>query len=333
MKVCGVIVTYGDRIHLLSQVIDSLCKEMINEIVLIDNGSSIPKKLEELRQTSFPNLIIHRFEENTGTAKSFKKGIELATNTNCEFIWLLDDDTIAEAGSLQHLIHTWQSLYKKGNEKDLALCSYRKDRPNFAKAVTDEDANAILPLKNNFAGFHLKTFLSKIAERIFSEPKTDTQSKELVRINAASYGGLFFHKKLIEKIGLPDESYFLYVDDFDFSFRITKNNGQILLVTKSILRDLESSFYLPAKKKLLYHSALDAGRDSSAYYAIRNTIYFSKKNLISNKVMYSINRSSFLLLMNLLGSLRGKLTRLKTIRKAIRDGESGDLGSNADYKL
>ena len=333
MKVCGVIVTYGDRFHLLSQVIDSLGKEQVDELVVIDNGSLIPQNLEKLRQTSYQNLIIHRFRENTGTAKAFKKGIELATKTDCEFTWLLDDDTIAEAGSVQYLKNIWQRLYKKGNETGLALCSYRKDRPNFAKAVANDDANAILPLRNNFAGFHLKSFLAKIAERIFSKRKTHTEAKELIRINAASYGGLFFHKKLIEKTGLPDESYFLYVDDFDFSFRITKNNGQIVLVTKSILHDLENSFYLPAKKKFLYHSAFDAGKDSSAYYAIRNTIYFSKENLVSNKLIYSINKFSFLLFINLLGILRGKFNRLKAIKKAINDGENGQLGLNPDYKL
>ncbi len=61
--------------------------------------------------------------------------------------------------------------------------------------------------------------------------------------------GLFFHKDLIEKIGLPDESYFLYVDDFDFTYRITKAGGEIWMVTNSHLHDLESSFYLPGKKE------------------------------------------------------------------------------------
>ena len=336
MKVCGVIVTYGDRFHLLSQVIDGLRKEMIDEIIVVDNGSSnaAQQKLNDYKLNRCPGLIIHRFEQNNGTAKAFKTGIEQAIKTYCGFIWLMDDDTLPEVGSLAHLKKTWESLYKNQNEKSLALCSYRNDRPNFVKAAANNDANAVLPLKNNFAGFHLKSFFSKIRERILpTRQNSANQAKELVKINAASYGGLFFHKDLIGRIGLPDESYYLYVDDFDFSLRIKNNGGEILLVTKSILHDLENSFYLPSKKKVLYHSAFDSAKDSSAYYAIRNTIYFSKTYLLSNKGMYLMNRTFFLIFITTLGFLRGKFHRLRVIKSAIRNGESGKLGFNPEYKI
>ena len=55
------------------------------------------------------------------------------------------------------------------------------------------------------------------------------------------YGGLFFHRSIIDIIGLPDTNYFLYGDDFDFSYRITKKGGKIFLVTQSVIEDLEKS--------------------------------------------------------------------------------------------
>ncbi len=93
MKVCGVIVTYGDRFHLLSQVIDALLKEGIDKIVIIDNGSSANTQTGLKKYSS--DLLMHRFEENKGTAIAFKTGIVKALETGCEFIWLMDDDTIA----------------------------------------------------------------------------------------------------------------------------------------------------------------------------------------------------------------------------------------------
>jgi hypothetical protein len=105
------------------------------------------------------------------------------------------------------------------------------------------------------------------------------------------------------------------------------------MVTNSIIHDLESSFYLPAKKSLLYHSAFDAIKDSSPYYALRNTVYFSKQFLVSNKFVYTLNRFLFLAFITVIGILRGKSKRLKLIRSAIKDGENGRLGFNPEYKI
>ena len=324
MKVCGVIVTYGDRFHLLFQVIDAFLKEGIDKIVIIDNGSS-PNTQEGIKKYS-RGFVIHRFEENMGTAIAFKTGIMKARENDCEFLWLMDDDTVAETGSLHQLKVFWNHLSKIEKEKNTALCSYRKDRPNFTKAIASNDPDEILPQKNNFAGFHIKNLFAKIRERFDSNNKGSSEPlNSAALISAASYGGLFFHKNLIEKVSLPDESYFLYVDDFDFTYGITRGGGQIWAVANSQIHDLESSFYLPGKKKILYHSAFDSPKDSSSYYAMRNTIYFSKKYLLKNKTMYLLNKVLFLCFIIIIGILRGKLHRLKIIITAIKDGERDGL--------
>jgi cellulose synthase/poly-beta-1,6-N-acetylglucosamine synthase-like glycosyltransferase len=46
MKVCAVIVTYGDRFHLLNQVMDTCYKEGVNNIIVVDNNSSKNSKIE-----------------------------------------------------------------------------------------------------------------------------------------------------------------------------------------------------------------------------------------------------------------------------------------------
>jgi len=332
MQVCGVIVTYGDRFHLLSQVIDALLKERIDKIVIIDNGS--PANTQTGIKKYSANVILHRFEENKGTAIAFKTGIIKAIETNCKFIWLMDDDTVPATGSLDHLKDFWKNFSKIEKEKKIAICSYRKDRSNFVKAFTNNNPDEILPAKNNFAGFHIKNLFTKIHERINTGNKKPFKpAPGAARISAASYGGLLFHKDLIEKIGLPDESYFLYVDDFDLTYRITKAGGEIWIVTNSVIHDLECSFYLPAKKNILYHSAFDSPKDSSSYYALRNTVYFSKKFLVNNKFVYALNRFLFLVFITIIGILRGKSKRLKLIHSAIKDGEKGRLGFNPEYKI
>src|SRR5688572_27654386 len=162
MQVCGVIVTYDDRFHLLSQVIDALLKEGIDKIIIIDNGSSVNMQTEIKRYSA--NVVLHRFEENKGTAIGFKTGITKAIENGCEFIWLLDDDTVPGTGSLDQLKKFWKHFSKIEKEKNTALCSYRKDRPNFAKAMAKNNPDEVLPVKNNFAGFHIKTLFTKTRE-------------------------------------------------------------------------------------------------------------------------------------------------------------------------
>ena len=332
MQVCGVIVTYGDRFHLLSQVIDAILKERIDKIVIIDNGSSANTQTGIRKYSA--NVILHRFEENKGTAIAFKTGIIRAIETSCEFIWLMDDDTLPVTGSLDQLKDFWKNFSKIEKEKTTALCSYRKDRSNFVKAFANNNPDEILPAKNNFAGFHIKNLFAKIRERINAGEKRPIEPiPGAARIMAASYGGLLFHKDLVEKNGLPDESYFLYADDFDFTYRITKAGGEIWIVANSVIHDLESSFYLPTKKNILYHSAFDSPKDSSSYYALRNTVYFSKKFLLNNKFIYALNKFLFLTFITIIGILRGKSKRLKLIYSAVKDGEKGRLGFNPEYKI
>src|SRR4026207_1191626 len=110
MQVCGVIVTYGDRFHLLSHVINALLKEKIDKIVIIDNGSSANTQTGIKKYPA--NVSLHRFEENKGTAIAFKTGIIKAIETGCEFIWLMDDDTVPEINSLDQLKNFWKDFSK-----------------------------------------------------------------------------------------------------------------------------------------------------------------------------------------------------------------------------
>src|SRR5687767_9589583 len=332
MKVCGVIVTYGDRFHLLSQVIDALYNEGTDQIIIIDNGSSAGTQSGIQKYSA--NILAYRFEENKGTSLGFKTGIEKAMETECEFIWLLDDDTVPETNSLARLKNFWGGLSHSGKEKNTALCAFRKDRPNFVKAITKNDPNEMLPLKNNFAGFHIKNLFTNIRERVGpGRVNPPGPAEDVIRINAALYGGLFFHKLLIEEAGLPDLSYFLYVDDFDFTYRMTRTGTTIWLVTGSVIHDLENSFYLPGKKKILYHSAFDSPKDSASYYALRNTVHFTRKYLLDNMAIYFLNKVLFTIFIHIIGILRGKWDRLKVIRTAMKDGERGQLGFNPEYKI
>jgi GT2 family glycosyltransferase len=336
MRICSVIVSYDNRFNLLSRVVNSLLNERIDKIVIVDNGSVDESRLKiEAMQSKYKStIIVHRLDHNEGSAKGFKKGLEVAVCTDCDFIWILDDDNNPVQGALSSLKNFWISNVDRNKTDITALCSLRSGRPNFLDAVKKNDARLILQTKNNFAGFHIRNFFLKLKERLLPSPRhANDGMAPALKLNATAYGGLFFHKNLLQHIQLPDENYVLYSDDFAFTYQIPLNGGEIWLVSASKVEDLEASHYLPLRKKFLYHSVFDAKTDATVYYSFRNSIYFSKKYLLDNHAVRFINKMLFLLMISVMGVLRGKIGRLKVLREAIRDAEAGRIMVNPKYSL
>lgn len=336
MTVCCVIVTYGERFNFLVRVVKEVISQEIDKIVIIDNGSGNEScaSIKDLAAKISSLIIAHRFPLNEGSATGFKTGLQLAARTDCDFIWLLDDDNLPEKGALQALKNFWAARINPSTEKLLALSSMRKDRQVFVNAVRERRPDALVWPKNSFLGFHVNLVFFKILERIrSSQPGHDIGNPPAMKLDASFYGGLFFHKEILKSLALPDENMVLYADDFCFTYPITLKKGEIWLVPDSVVADIDVPFYLPKKKGFLYHSSLDGKNSTQVYYATRNSLYCTKKFFLTNRFVYSINKMVFLFLITFLGLIRGKTKRLKLIFEAISDGEKGKLGKSRKYVL
>jgi len=71
MKVCSVIVTYGDRFHLLKQVIEACYKEGVDKVIVIDNASEENSK-KQLKENQ-NRLNSYLKTSSLAISKSFKK--------------------------------------------------------------------------------------------------------------------------------------------------------------------------------------------------------------------------------------------------------------------
>lgn len=334
-SVCAVVVTYGDRSALLLQVIDALLQQAVSRIVVVDNGS-VPASTRQLDALAArqPALTVVRWPVNRGSAPGYAKGIETALQSACPFIWMLDDDNQPQAGALDCLRRFWRERCGAGIAPDrLALSSFRQDRPNFVQALVRNDPSLIYPPRNAFAGFHVLGLWNKLRERLLPPPAPATALPASGRLEACAFGGLFAHRDLMNRFGLPNADYVLYFDDFAYTHRISNGGGEIWLLRDSRIVDLESSEYLPAKKKLLYHSVFDSKRDAAVYYGFRNAIHFCHRHRVDSPLMYLVNKLLFLTLMLLMGLLRGQGHRLRVLWQAVQDGEAGRLGPRATYPL
>jgi GT2 family glycosyltransferase len=330
-KVCVVTVTYGIRFHLLKQVIDAALNEGVYKIIVVDNNSEVESrnKLMEYEKLLNGKIKVLYLDDNYGSAGGFKKGLEEAYNdSECEFIWLLDDDNKPMDSSLKILLDFWYSLEIENKQEKIALLSYRFKKEQLAKeAIIRNKPELVLGFKNSFLGFHIKELHKKIYRYLQRRFKLENNvveqrsDKKFGIVPVAPYGGLFIHKNILNKIGYPNEDFYLYADDHEWSYRITQMGGKIYLILESKIDDLELSWHVSKSAKDTAFSIISKGNPQRVYYSVRNRIFFEINNLVDNKMIYWINIFVYLLLISF-----SSTKNIKLIIKAVKDGYKGQLG-------
>ena len=332
MSVFVVTVTYGNRFHLLKQVIDSALLEGVSKIIVVDNNSA-PESRERLKayeeELGNEKIKVLYLDENYGSAGGYKIGLEEAyKDPNCEFIWLLDDDNYPINGSLKNLLDFWHSLKIENKEEKIALLSYRFKKEQLAReAMIRNKPELILGLKNSFLGFHIKELHRKIYRYLRRRFKLkgniveQESDKKFGIVPVAPYGGLFIHKNILNKIGYPNEDFYLYADDHEWSYRITRTGGKIYLILDSKIDDLELSWHVSKSAKETAFSIISKGNHYRVYYSVRNRVFFEINNLVDNKIIYWVNIFVYLLLISF-----SSTKNIKLLIKAVKDGYRGKLG-------
>jgi len=331
MKVCVVIVTYGNRYHFLHEVLRNIFVENISKTIIVDNNSHPDSKhlLLSLEQENPDSINVIWHKNNEGSAKGFRIGLEKAiAEKDCDFIWLLDDDNVPQSGALSKLVDFWNRWEGLNKEHNLCLVSYRKDRPLYKKMaqINSSSLDLVIGSRNAVMGFNLFKPLKTLKYYRFLKDN-DNQIKLHGDINhgkipVAPYGGMFFHKSLLNVIGYPNDQFVLYGDDWDFSQRITERNGELIYIFDSIINDVDSPGNIGMK--------VDKLNLFRIYYSTRNSLHFQKK-FSTYKWIFNINAiilSMILTLGNLFGIITQKNTREKMRIKlvAIKDGLKGKLG-------
>jgi len=313
MTVTAVIVTYSDRFHLINQVLDSCLGSGVKNVIVVDNDSNENSKrqLEHYSKMKSARINVIWNSSNLGSAKAYKQGLEKAQELNSEFIWLLDDDNKPRKDSLNKLVEYW----KIKPDDVITLLSFRPDRPQYKKAVQENNSDLVLSLKNSFSGFHLK---EKILNIFKSKRINDVKFGQVAY---APYGGMFFEKSIIDEIGYPNEDYFLYSDDHDWSYRITKMKKKIYLILESVIDDIDTSWALKDEKRTVFNRIKNAP-SFRVYYTIRNRMLFEKKHLISNSSVYRFNRFIFTFILSVYSY---KTINYKVFLRAMRDADNNNL--------
>lgn len=287
-RVIVVIVTYGNRWNLLSEVLRVVLSDLdVSGCIVVDNGSAYSVRSELEKADWMADVVLLAQGENKGSAAGYSIGIQHAVQAmGADFIFMLDDDNRPERGALAKLLDT--ALADSGNRTcPLAL---RNDRPEQLKALA---GRLVLNHQiNSFSGFHvwgkLKSTISAALTRQVEEGRSNNQ----VVVEFAPYGGLLIPRSVLENVGYPYSDYFVYADDHEFTTRISRAGYRIILLSGARVEDLETSWHLKKNGAVaLFATGVPLMRLA---YSVRNRVDFERRYLVRNRLVYAFNAFSYI---------------------------------------
>ncbi|WP_304682057.1 glycosyltransferase family 2 protein [Lactobacillus taiwanensis] len=241
-----VVVTYN-RLKLLKECLAALENQTyrISNLYVVDNNST-DDTLAYLKEFSkgYKNLKIIHLNKNLGGAGGFNKGIKkFIENSDSDFVWIMDDDTIPNNDALEKLMDKVNSVSNLG-----FLAS---------NIVWQDGTPAIM---------NIPTVSSNWNQNI---------TKGLVQIKSASFVSILFPRKVIEKVGLPITDFFIWGDDVEYTLRIFQAGYKGYLVNDSI-----AEHKIAKNIGVDIVSEENSNRIKRYYYSRRNAI-FTERNRMS----------------------------------------------------
>jgi GT2 family glycosyltransferase len=193
------------------------------------------------------------------------------------------------------------------------------------------------PRCGSFLGFHIAEIPYKLLRRIAPgvlRNRARTQAG-VTDIAVAPYGGMLFHRDLIARVGLPDEAFFLYGDDYEFSVRLTARTGKIHLLRDAVIHDIDTTWGAADQRQrsALFSARLAIKNSSQLYYAVRNLMFFELHVRPCKAGLYPLNKIVFMTILTVMALATRKLPQYRTILQGMRDGRQKRLGMNQAYRL
>ncbi|HKR04179.1 MAG TPA: glycosyltransferase [Bacteroidia bacterium] len=211
MKLSIVIVNYNVKFF-LEQCLHSVFKalpEINTEVFVVDNNSVDGSV--EMMEEKFPSVKLIANETNQGFSKANNQAIKIA---NGEYVLLLNPDTVVEEDTFKKVISFMDAHPGAGglgvhmiDGKGNFLPESKRGLPTPSVAFYKIfGLSALFPKSKIFGKYHLG-FLDK---------------NKTAEVEVLSGAFMLLRKTALDKTGLLDETFFMYGEDIDISYRIIK---------------------------------------------------------------------------------------------------------------
>lgn len=262
--------------------------------LVVDNGSDeeiVTPLAEKLRE-----VIVVRNETNRGFAGGMNTGIQRALELGADYVLLLNNDTTVDPAMVGLLVEAAANHPRAGIVSPL----------NFSRSAPDVVATAGLRAnpRRAYQGKPLR----------FGERDTG-QLRGVHEVEAVVGTAMLVPVPILEKVGLLDESLYLYIEDVDWALRMRRMGYRVYV----------------AYEAHLWHgmSASSGGRHAPlvSYYHARNTFVVCARHAPMRPMRHKL-REAEILLANLLHAsrCRGRLRHTRAVVAGWRDYRRQRLG-------
>lgn len=269
--------TYGNRLSYLFLSLEKVLVQDFENIYVFANGLETEVLNSLCEWCEDKRIKILKSDSNLGSAGGYNRLIRyISENDSSDLTLLLDDDNALEIDFIDKARGLTFS-------DDVLYYFHRPDRELPHKSYYESKPSLLLGPNNSFLG-----------RSVFNDVYEDSSySGDLL---AAPYGGLLLTRSSLESNILPNESFYLYADDYDYSFRLVMlKRFKILYTEVSLIHDLERSFHLVEKKSSKYSFLKNRYFNANKlqlFYSVRNQIFFSLENG-SSKFLFFVNMILF----------------------------------------
>ena len=273
-SVCAVVVTYN-RLELLKQCVEALRGQSAGcDILIVDNASTdgTAQWAAGQRGCRYRNT-----GSNLGGAGGFNRGMRWAVEAGYEFVWVMDDDTLPEPQALEKLLEADRAL--GGNYGWLSSVALWTD-------------GLICPMN-----------LQRTSP--YKDVNIGRGANQVIPVQMASFVSLFLRKCKVQKYGLPIQDFFVWVDDWEYTRRISRKELCYLVSDSIVVHAMKN-------KSTVCIATEDGERLDRYNYFYRNDVYLYRREGMLGW-LWVTSKDIWHSMQVLLRARSDKMKRLKTI--------------------
>ncbi len=287
MKLSVIIVNYNVK-YFLQQCLTSVFKALKNvegEVWVVDNNS-VDGSVEMVKK-EFPEVKLIANKENVGFSRANNQAIRKSSG---EYVLLLNPDTIVEEATFEKVVAFMDEHPKAGGLGVKMIDGKGHFLPESKRGIpTPEVAfykmaglTKLFPKSKRFAKYYLGHL--------------DKNKTHKVEILSGAF--MLLRKSVLDKIGLLDETFFMYGEDIDLSYRI--------------LQAGYDNYYF-ADTTIVHYKGESTKKGSLNYVFV----FYNAMIIFAQKHFAQKNAKIFMLLIKLAIFFRAGLSILRRIIKAV----------------